>query len=304
MKNTTLILFTIYMLLWFTSCHEQASSQKEQVPRASVKTITIEQGDIENNLRLNGKTIYLKKNAVVSPIAGYVLKTNVKFGDIVQKNDVLFEIQTKENKALENAGLNTGSNGIIKVTAPSGGSVSELPMTETGGYVVEGGTLCSIVENKDLMVQVNVPFEYNTLIKAGAVCKILLTDNTGFDGSIFKILPEINEADQTQKVLIKPNTNRQLPENLNLTVQFVNIKHSRSFLVNKEAVMTNETQSEFWVMKIISDSMAVKVPVHKGIENDSIVEVISSGLNKNDLVIGEGAYGLPDSAFVKIVKKP
>ena len=302
MKKITLLLFTIYLLILFSSCHEQASPQKEQVPRASVKTTTIEQGDIESNLRLNGKTIYLKKNAIISPIAGYVLKINVKFGDIVEKNDVLFEIQTKENKALENAGLNTGNNGIIKVLASSGGSISELTMTETGGYVVEGGALCSIVENKDLMVQVNVPFEYNTLIKVGAGCKILLTDNTRFDGSIFKILPVINEADQTQKVLIKPITGRQLPENLNLTVLFVNIRHSKSYLVKKEALMTNETQSEYWVMKIISDSMAIKVFVQKGIENDSIVEVISSALNKNDIIVAEGAYGLPDSAVVKIVR--
>ena len=302
MKKITLLLFPIFVLLWLTSCHEQASPQKEQAPGTSVKVTTIEQGDIESNISLNGKTIYLKKNAIVSPIAGYVFKINIKFGDIVQKNDVLFEIQTKENKALENAGLNTGNNGIIKVLASSGGAISELTMTETGGYVVEGGALCSIVENKDLMVQVNVPFEYNTLMKVGAGCKILLTDNTRFDGSIFKILPEINEADQTQKVLIKPNTNRQLPENLNLTVQLINVRHSKSFLVNKEAVMTNETQSEFWVMKMSNASLAVKVPVNKGIENDSIVEVISSVLNKNDIIIAEGAYGLPDSAVVKIIK--
>ena len=302
MKKITLLLYTTIVLIWLSSCHEQSTTENEHAPRASVKTTLVKQGDIEDNIRLSGKTVYLKKNSIASPIAGYILKINVKFGDNVQKNDVLFEIQTKENKALENSNINTGNNGIIKVLASSGGTVSEQTVTETGGYVVEGGLLCSIVENKDLMVQVNVPFEYNKLLKLGTNCKLILTDDTRFDGVIYKILPDISEADQTQKVLIKPNTARQLPENLNLTAQFVNIKHSRSYLVSKEAVMTNETQNEFWVMRIVKDSIAIKVPVLKGIENDSIVEILSTVLNKNDVVVGEGAYGLPDSAVVKIVK--
>jgi len=302
MKKIIRLLFTIFVLIWLSSCHEQSTTQIEKAPRASVKTTFIKQGDIENNLRLNGKTIYLKKNSIVSPIAGYVFKINIKFGDNVQKNDVLFEIQTKENKALRNADTYTGNNGIIKVLASSGGTVNELPINETGGYIVEGGALCSIVESKDLMVQVNVPFEYNALLKMGTNCKISLSDDTRLDGTICKILPIINEADQTQSMLIKPNTIRQLPENLNLTVQFVNVRHSRSFLVSKEAVMTNETQNEFWVMKIVKDSMAIKVPIVKGIENDSLIEILSSGLNKNDVVISEGAYGLPDSTVVKIAK--
>ena len=66
--------------------------------------------------------------------------------------------------------------------------------------------------------------------------------------------------------------------------------------------MTNETQSEFWVMKIINDTLAVKIPVIKGFENDSVSEISSPLLNKNDLVISEGAYGLPDSTVVKIEK--
>jgi hypothetical protein len=64
--------------------------------------------------------------------------------------------------------------------------------------------------------------------------------------------------------------------------------------------MTNETQNEFWVMKVIMDSIAIKIPVIRGIENDSLSEIISPLLRKNDLIISEGAYGLPDSTIVKI----
>jgi hypothetical protein len=302
MKNITFLLSAAFLLLVHSSCKERATTQNEQMPLVSVKTTPLIQGDIENNVSFNGKTIYLRKNRVVSPIAGYIVRTNAKFGDEVQKNDVLFEIQTKENKALENSGTSDDRIGIIKVLASSGGFVNELNISETGGYVSEGWSLCNIVNNKDLMVQVNVPFEYNSLLKTGRKCKVLLSDDTMIGGVVFRILPIIDEANQTQTILIKPDASRQLPENLNLTIQFIYEKHVGSFLVTREAVMTNETQSEFWVMKIAGNNLAVKIPILKGIENDSIVEVLSPDLKINDLIISEGAYGLPDSTVVRIEK--
>jgi len=296
MKTFNFILITIFTLLLF-SCNEQVVQEEEQAVLVSVKTVQVKQGDIENNITLNGKTICLKKNTVISPIAGYIAKINVKFGDSVQKNDILFEIQTKENKALGN----TDSLKNIKVLASSEGYVNELNINQTGSYVVEGNLLCNIIENNNLMIQINVPFEYNSLVKTGTKCSIVLADNTTFDGVVYQVLPVINETDQTQNVLIKPITTRQLPENLNLTVKIVNTKHSLSLLIPKAALMTNETQTEFWVMKLTDDSLAIKVPVIKGIANDSIAEISTEVLTQNDFVIGEGAYGLADSTVVKIV---
>jgi len=302
MKNIFFLMLAFFSLSVLSSCKERASTQSEQMPLVSVKTTPVVLGDIENNVSFNGKTIYLKKNPVVSPIAGYIVRANVKFGDEIQKNDVLFEIQTKENKALENSNISADKIGIIKVLASSGGFVNELNISETGGYVVEGWLLCNIVNNKDLMIQVNVPFEYNSLLKTDRKCKVLLSDDTTIGGVIYQILPIIDEANQTQTILIKPDASRQLPENLNLTIQFIYEKHIDSFLVSRDAIMTNETQSEFWVMKIANDNLAVKIPILKGIENDSIVEVLSSDLKINDLIISEGAYGLPDSTVVRIEK--
>jgi hypothetical protein len=296
MKNAIILLLTVIILTGLSSCKDQSVNPDGQTPLVSVKTTSVMQGDIENTINLNGKTIYLKKNMIVSPISGYISKMNIKFGDKVQKNDVLFVIQTRENKALENTNTFTSNVGLIKVLASSDGIIDELNISETGGYIVEGSQLCSIVENNDLMVQVNVPFEYNKLVRM----------NIKY-GLVHKILPVINETDQTQNVLIKPVqpaglSNRQLPENLNLIVEFINAKHCNSLLVNKKALMTNEMQNEFWVMKIVDDSIAIKVPVAKDIENDSIVEISSTDLIKNDLVIIEGAYGLADSAVVRIVE--
>jgi hypothetical protein len=302
MKNIKISFLAASALLLLFSCGQQPAAVDESVPRVLVKASSVTQGDIENYVSFNGKTIYLKKNLVVSPISGYIVSARAKYGEEVSRDEILYEIQTRESKALGSDAMSSGSIGTIKIPAPSEGFINEIMINETGGYIVEGGSLCSIVNNRDLMIQLNVPFEYNAILKSGKKCKIVLSDNSVVNGSVYRVLSVIDETNQTQSVLIKPETSRELPENLNLNIQFVNDQHNLSLLVPRSSLMTNETQNEFWVMKIIGDSLAVKIPVIRGIESDYLSEVTSPLLNKSDQVISEGAYGLPDSTIVKIVK--
>ncbi|MDP4238540.1 MAG: HlyD family efflux transporter periplasmic adaptor subunit [Bacteroidota bacterium] len=300
MRNIS-ILFMAYMTSFLMiSCVKKDPKEVEQTPVVTVKTAPVTFGEIDNKLSFNGKTVYLKKNLVVSPIAGYVRKLSAKFGDSVSKGKLLFEIQTKENKALENS--TSGNMGIVNVLAPSHGVINVLNITETGAYVVEGAPLCTVAESSDVMVQLNLPFEFNSLVKAGTRCSLILDKNTKFDGTVYRILPTVDEANQTQQILIKPHTNKPLPENLNLAVEILKARHSGSCLVPRDAIMTNETQTEFWVMKVVDNKLAIKVPITKGIENDDQVEAVSSGLTSTDRVIIEGAYGLNDSTVIKVAK--
>jgi len=71
--------------------------------------------------------------------------------------------------------------------------------------------------------------------------------------------------------------------------------------VPESAVLGNEEQTSFWVLKLKNDSICIKVPVEKGLEIDSLIQLINSGLQLNDRVISEGGYGLPDSAKVQVI---
>jgi multidrug efflux pump subunit AcrA (membrane-fusion protein) len=173
---------------------------------------------------------------------------------------------------------------------------------EVGGYVVEGTLLCNLVDISDLLVQVNVPFENHNLVKQGMRCRLFLPDNSQMEGNVLQIRPYINETSQTQEVLIKPTGSRSLPENMNLTAAFLKSGSVETLLLPKKAILTNETQDMFWVMKIVQDSIAVVVPVKTGIKNDSLVEILSTGLALGDKIILEGAYGLEDSSLVNIVR--
>ena len=301
MRNFKIIFLLYIAIFLLNSCSKKEATDQEQTPIVSVKTSAVRFGKIESKLTFNGKTVYIKKNLVVSPISGYVRKISVKFGDYVKKGDLLFEIQTKENKALESS--NVGNAGLIKVFAPSHGVINVLNITENGAYVLEGASLCTVAENNEVLVQLNLPFEFNSLVKTGASCTLVLGEDTRFSGTIYQILPTVDDANQTQQILIKPHYSKPLPENLNLEVEIVKASHNNTCLVPRNAVMTNETQSEFWVMKIVGNKLAIKVPVKKGIENDELVEILNSGLIASDLVVSEGGYGLNDSTKVAVSGK-
>ena len=300
MRNISFLFKICILSLSISSCAKKDAKEEEQTPVVSVKTSPVRFGEIENKLSFNGKTIYLRKNQVVSPISGYVLKMSIKYGDSVKKGELLFEIQTKENRALESAP--TTNMGIVKVVSPSNGVISTLNITASGAYVIEGASLCTVSESNEVMVQLNLPFEFNSLVKKGTKCTLVLNEDSKFEGTVYQILPTVDEANQTQQVLIKPNTNKKLPENLNLSVELMKARHNSTCLVPREAIMTNETQTEFWVMKVVNNKIAIKVPIKKGIENNNTVEAISSGLTNSDLVIIEGAYGLNDSTVVRLIK--
>jgi len=275
---------------------------QEQMPMVSVKVSPLTLGDIQDDVAFNGTSVYLKKNPVVAPISGYITKAGVKYGDEVRKDQPLFEIQTREGKALQGGGDRVSGLGTVTVFASSDGFIDDISVSEPGVFVAEGSPLCSILNNNDLMIRVSVPYEYNKVVAVGRKCSILLADNTVVRGSVTRILPVVDGASQTQAVLIRPETGRSLPENLNVMVRFVSERHRQVFLVPKSSLMTDEIQSEFWVMRVENDSIAVAIPVTRGIENDSIVEIMSQRLNVNDMIIYEGAYGLPDSTVIEIAE--
>lgn len=302
MKRLLIQLFVFSIIYTLSSCGPNSAPADEQMPVVSVKAEPVISGAIESEISFNGSTVYLKKSQVLSPISGYVVRTNIRFGQEVQKGMLLFELKTRESKALESANDTSVISGTVKIHAGSDGFISELNINESGVYVAEGSIMCSIVNNTDLMVRLNVPYEYVSIPGREKKCKIRLADNTVISGSVFRMMPSVDESNQTQTVLIKPETARLIPENLNLIVFFIKEKHEKAMLVSKSSLMTNETQSEFWVMKINAGDTAVKIPVTKGIENDSMAEIISPDLKVNDLIIREGAYGLPDSTIVSIAK--
>jgi hypothetical protein len=102
------------------------------------------------------------------------------------------------------------------------------------------------------------------------------------------------------KVLLQVSNNN-IPENLIGTIRFSKTS-AYGLSVPKMAVVSDETQSSFWVMKLINDTTAVKTDITKGVETDKYIQIKSGNLTTKDRVIVSGNFGLSDTATVKIQK--
>ena len=91
-----------------------------------------------------------------------------------------------------------------------------------------------------------------------------------------------------------------MPENIIVQVSLPTNQKSSALTLPKQAVLADETMQNFWVMQLRSDSMAVKVPVQKGIETATAVEIISPAFSGQDRFVLTGNYGMEDTTLVII----
>jgi len=147
-----------------------------------------------------------------------------------------------------------------------------------------------------------MPFEMRANVKQGQTVTLTLPDNEKIKGTVASFMPAVDTASQTQGVVIKIDANKLIPENLVAKAQLVRTAKQNAASLPKSAVLSNETQTEFWVMKLINPTTAVKTPVTKGIEIGDRVEILSPKFSKDDKIVVSGNYGLDDTAKVKIVQ--
>jgi len=100
--------------------------------------------------------------------------------------------------------------------------------------------------------------------------------------------------------VIRTNTTAAIPENLIAKVRILRTSRPSAQSLPKAALLTDETEANFWVMKLIDSTTAVKVPVKTGIETSDRVEVLSPVFAPGDKILVTGNYGLPDTAKVKV----
>lgn len=302
------ILISLALMAYLTSCvnNSETHTKESIAAKTTVEVVSVSSGVINNELTLFGITIYLIKNMVTAPIPSFISKVNVRLGDHVHKGDILYVLESKESRALGNNISEIDSAfsnfGILKVKASTTGVISTLDKQQAGDYVLEGTQLCTIAESSDLVYQINVPYEYTAYTKAGSACAILLPDNSKLTATFIRALATMNPLAQTQSILAKANKSIILPENMIVKVVIQKGTQDKKQLLPKSCVLSDEMMKEFWVMKIMNDSVAIKTHVTIGNRNETHLEVLSPKFTLEDRIISEGNYGLPDTAMINIHK--
>lgn len=270
-----------------------------------VRVTTVKTRDIKEYRDFNGVTQYQKKESLRANITGYISYLPFERGDQVRRGATFATLRTKEQSALAEAVKIDSSLAQfarpLRITTNAAGIITKLNVVK-GDYVAEGDILAVIAQPKTLVVKVNVPFSERNDMEVGTPCQVMVPNQSAIDTEITARLPVIDSVNQTQAYLIAL-PDQQLPEKLNVNVRTVLKRDSTALSVPHEALQTNELMTEFWVMKVFNDTLAIKEKVTPLLQNDSVVQINSVNVKIGDRVVTEGSYQMQDSTKVKIMKR-
>jgi hypothetical protein len=295
-----LLLLTLIIFLSPSCKSKKESTNIPIIAKTPVNTGTPAFMDISDTIDFPAITTYLKKNVLKSSIAGVVESVSAIQGRIIAKGELAFTLRTMEASAMKNSQPGDsafGLQGVIKIISPQDGVVSTVSH-QTGDFVQAGDELAVVADSRSLVFILEVPFEMTGYLGLNRCCSLNLPDNTRMTGKITSKLPEMNMQNQTVRYIVTIEKSSKLPENLIASALVVKESRKHVQVLPRSAVLGNETQTNFWVMKMINDSVAIKVPVRKGIENSYEVEITEPLFLITDKILISGNYGLPDTAAV------
>jgi hypothetical protein len=293
----------VVALLSLSGC-KQAVKNSENLSHSTIPvTVTpVRNGQMVTYMELNATSAFLFKAAIKSPVTGFIDKIQINQGDVVEKNQLLFKIRTKEASALLRDTLNSMKfTGVVDVKAATSGIISSIEHS-VGDYVAESDQLCQIAIQGSYAFILDVPFELSGSIKLNTSCEITLPDSQIIKGIIRSRLPSMVNNSQTERFIVRLTGQKNLPENLTGKLSIIKESVKDAASLPKSSLLSNETMQNFWVMKLINDSMAVKVPVTPGITSSEYVQITQPEFKPTDLILTSGNYGLGDTAYVKVMK--
>jgi hypothetical protein len=297
----------IFLMLVLAACHHKAQTA-EDVKADDVQTpvtvTSVESVPLSEYIDVNATSAYLQTNFIKASANGYLESVHVQLGKYIGAGELAFTLKTKEARALGNTINRLDSSfhftGMITIRAATGGYIRELNH-QAGDYVTDGEQLAVLSDTKSFGFILNLPYELRKYVNGNQSLDVELPDGTHLKGVVASVMQRVDSAAQTQAVMIRVNAGTTVPENLIAKVRIVKSQKTAPSLP-KEAVLTDEAQTNFWVMKMIDSVRAVKVPVIKGMETADRVEIVKPQFNPSDKILLTGNYGLPDTAKVKIMK--
>ena len=271
--------------------------------RTPVTVTTVDRSGLDDYIELNAVSAFLQKSYVKAIANGYLQSADVYPGKYVEIGQPLFTLQTKEARSIGNSIQVLDStlkfSGVTTIKANQHGYITQLNH-QSGDYVQDGEQLAVISDRNSFVFLLDLPYELRPFVLGKRSVELLLPDGTKLNGIIGPVMPTVDSASQTQNVVIRIGSSAAIPENLIAKVRIVKTAKANTQSLPKPALLTDETESDFWVMKMIDSATAVKVLVKKGIETNNRVEILSPQFAPTDKILVTGNYGLPDTAKVKV----
>lgn len=310
MQRNALIPLFVFLASGFpvamTSCkNSQSTSDVINNVKTPVTVVHVRFKPVASTVEFPASSQFMNKNIVRAAISGVIESVQVRPGEYVNSDQLLFTLRTRESLAMGNMRGNDTSllfKGRISITAHEPGVLNSIAY-QKGDYVQEGDAIAVVSMQKSLIFIMDVPFEYQTIADKNTKCSIILPDKSVIDGTITGKLPEMEVQSQTVGYIIKPSETDRLPANLIAKVKLVKSLNNNATVLPRAAILSNETQTEFWVMKVINDSTAIRLNVRKGFENNEEIEITEPSFSPSDRIVFGGNYGLADTAGISVTRE-
>lgn len=291
------------------SCHPGAvvptAADTGQEPVSPVKVINPQYALIRDSIELTAVSAYLQKSFIKSNINGYVQFANAVAGQKVNTGSLLFSLITKEAKAIGNEVNRLDPSfrfsGVSHLRAGQPGFITVVNH-QNGDYVQDGEAMATISNLNSLVFLMELPYELHTVSQANPFVELTLPDGEQLIATCSGTLPLVDSVSQTQRIILKVKAKNVIPEGLVARVKLIRHQNAHAILLPKSAVLSNDTEDEFWVMKMISDTVAVRVKINKGMANTQFIEITDPVFKNTDRIISSGNYGIADTAKVRIIR--
>jgi multidrug efflux pump subunit AcrA (membrane-fusion protein) len=306
MKSDLFLLGFLFSGFFFSCRSDEPAKEEETIVATTPVTVTtIDQSPISDSLELTANSSYLQNSYIKSTATGFVKSVSIKPGDYVEGGRALFTIETKESSVIGNTISRLDSSfkfsGLISVKSQGHGYITQLNH-QAGDYVQDGEQLAVISDRNSFVFLLNMPYEYRNTVLKNRTVLLTLPDGTRLTGQIGTVFPNVDSLTQAQTVVIRVHPATPIPQNLIARVHILRELRTRTQTLPRSAILADEAQTEFWVMKLIDSNTAVKIPVKKGLELPDKIEITDPIFKPSDQVLTSGNFGLPDTAKVVVEK--
>jgi len=185
-----------------------------------------------------------------------------------------------------------------EIRSPIDGVVTDRPLYQ-GEMAASGTPLMTVMNLSQVVARAHIPASEAALLKVGDPAEISVPgESKPVPGKVTVVSPALDPNSTTVQVWVQaPNPGDQLKPGATVNVTVIAKKVPNVLVIPQSALLSESDHGPF-VMVIDSDSHAHQTKVQTGIEQGDRVQ-ITQGLKEGELVVGQGAYGLPDGTKVK-----
>jgi HlyD family secretion protein len=185
-----------------------------------------------------------------------------------------------------------------EIHSPIDGVVTDRPLFP-GDMATTSAPLITVMNLSEVVARARVPAAEAAALKVGDKAEISSPDRSKrVGGKVTVVSPAVDPDSTTIQVWVEArNSGGELKPGSTVTVT-VTARKVPNALVIPRAALLNDADVGPYVMVIDSASVAHRAKVETGIEQDGKLQ-ITRGLKAGDLIVGRGAYALPDGTKVK-----